>query len=119
MIKNGNITKSVIEEIFSICSIHGFSLNKIRYDLKERWNVDISHQSIQNMIMKTEMPDEDEFWTYSGYYLFDSLWTKISGKMEVYFSFYSTLNLTHIVSFDIASNGSQKDHLRFFRQIHR
>lgn len=105
--KNCNITKPVIEEILSIYSIHGSSLNKIRYDLKKRWRVDISHQSIQNMIIKSKIPDEDEFWTYSGYYLFDSLWTKINGKWKYILALFD-LKLNTIVSFDIASNESQK-----------
>ena len=47
---NCNITIPVIETIRRIYSIHGSSIYKIKYELKKQLKVDISHQSIENVI---------------------------------------------------------------------
>jgi len=53
---------------------------KIRFDLKQQHNVEISHQSIENILLESNYQFNYENWTYSGYYLFDSLWVKINGE---------------------------------------
>ena len=43
---NSNITLPVIDYIENSYQIHGSELHKIRFDLKQQHNVEISHQSI-------------------------------------------------------------------------
>ena len=52
---------------------------KIRFNLKPEHNIEISHQSIENILLKSYYEFDYENWSYSGYYLFDSLWVKING----------------------------------------
>lgn len=52
---------------------------KIRFNLKQEHNIEISHQSIENILLKSYYEFDYENWSYSGYYLFDSLWVKING----------------------------------------
>ena len=84
--ENCNITKPVIEYINEIYSVSGNSIYKIQYMLKRFFNVDISHQSIESCIISDENDDISVNESYSGYYLFDSLWTKINGVWNYFFS---------------------------------
>ena len=77
---NSNITLSVIECIENLYQIYGAGLHKIRFDLKQQHNIEISHQSIENIILNSNYQFDYDNWTYSGYYLFDSLWVKINGE---------------------------------------
>ena len=56
------------------------SLHKIRKSLKKEHNIEISHQSIENIIFYSNYEIEHENWTFSRYYLFNSLWVKQNGK---------------------------------------
>ena len=51
--ENANITIPVIEHIEYLYSYFNGSLHKIRKSLKEH-NIEISHQSIENIILKSE-----------------------------------------------------------------
>ena len=77
---NSNITLPVIECIENLYQIYGAGLHKIRFDLKQQHNIEISHQSIENIILNSNYQFDYDNWTYSGYYLFDSLWVKINGE---------------------------------------
>ena len=75
--------KPVIDCIQNLYSIFGNSIYKIKYWLKKKdYHINISHQSIENIILshKTEYKVKNE--PYSGYYLFDSLWIKINGQWK-------------------------------------
>lgn len=76
---NSNITLPVIECIKNLYQIYGAGLHKIRFNLKQEHNIEISHQSIENILLKSDYEFDYENWSYSGYYLFDSLWVKING----------------------------------------
>ena len=80
VLPNCNITIPVITEILKLFSIYGSSIYKIKNNLKQSFNVDISHQTIENIILSYEYKNKAESWTYSGYYSFDSLWVKIKGE---------------------------------------
>ncbi|MDR3062546.1 MAG: transposase family protein, partial [Methanobrevibacter sp.] len=43
-------------------------------------NIHVSHQSIQNWILKTPEHPKPEPMTLSGYYAFDAQWVKTNGK---------------------------------------
>lgn len=76
---NSNITLPVIDCIKNLYQIYGAGLYKIRFNLKQEHNIEISHQSIENILLKSYYEFDYENWSYSGYYLFDSLWVKING----------------------------------------
>lgn len=76
---NSNITLFVIDCIKNLYQIYGAGLHKIRFNLKQEHNIEISHQSIENILLKSDYEFDYENWSYSGYYLFDSLWVKING----------------------------------------
>ena len=76
---NSNITLPVIDCIKNLYQIYGAGLHKIRFNLKQEHNIEISHQSIENILLKSDYEFNYENWSYSGYYLFDSLWVKING----------------------------------------
>lgn len=76
---NSNITLPVINCIKNLYQIYGAGLHKIRFNLKQEHNIEISHQSIENILLKSYYEFDYENWSYSGYYLFDSLWVKING----------------------------------------
>ena len=77
---NSNITLPVIDCIENLYQIYGAGLHKIRFDLKQQHNIEISHQSIENIILNSNYQFNYKNWEYSGYYLFDSLWVKINGE---------------------------------------
>lgn len=85
-ILNSNITLPVIECIENLYQIYGAGLHKIRFDLKQQHNIEISHQSIENILLNSNYQFNYDNWTYSGYYLFDSLWVKINGEWNYIFS---------------------------------
>ena len=70
---NSNITLPVIDCIENLYQIYGAGLHKIRFNLKQQHNVEISHQSIENIILNSKYEFDYDNWYYSGYYLFDSL----------------------------------------------
>lgn len=76
---NSNITLPVIDCIKNLYQIYGAGLHKIRFNLKQEHNIEISHQSIENILLKSDYEFDYKNWSYSGYYLFDSLWVKING----------------------------------------
>lgn len=101
--ENCNITKPVIEYINEIYSISGNSIYKIQHMLKRFFNVDISHQSIESCIISDENDDISVNESYSGYYLFDSLWTKINGVWN-YFLVLFDVKLNSVVSMDLVES---------------
>lgn len=105
--KNCNITKPVIDEILMSYSINGSSIYKIKYELKKRFKVDISHQSIENIIKNYKNENKTEYWSYSGYYLFDSLWVKNNGEWWYLLSLFDVKQNT-LVSVDLVPNESEK-----------
>ena len=77
---NANITIPIIEHINHLYSYFNESLHKSLKSLKEY----ISRQNIKNNILNSDYQvnhNSDyqvnhDNWTFSGYYLFDSLWVK-------------------------------------------
>ena len=50
---NSNITLPVIDCINNLYQIYGVGLHKIRFNLKQEHNIEISHQSIENILLKS------------------------------------------------------------------
>ena len=50
---NSNITLPIIDCIENLYQIYGARLHKIRFDLKQHINIEISHQNIENIILNS------------------------------------------------------------------
>ena len=50
---NSNITVPVIDCIENLYQIYGAGLHKIRFDLKQQHNIEISHQSLENILLNS------------------------------------------------------------------
>lgn len=100
---NCNITLPVIEIVEKLFSINGNSIIQIRETLKEAHNVDISIQSIENIILAHESQEKYDNWSYSGYYLFDSLWSRINSVWKYTLALFD-IKLNTIVSFKLVES---------------
>ena len=100
---NANITIPVIEHVEYLYSYFNASPHKIRKSLKKEHNIEISHQSIENIIFNSNYEIEHKNWTFSGYYLFDSLWVKQNGKWKYLLALFD-LELNTIVSRELVDS---------------
>ena len=100
---NSNITIPVIEYIEYLYSYFNGNLHKIRKSLKKEHNIEISHQSIENIILKSEYEIKHENWTFLGYYLFDALWVKKNGNWKYLLALFD-LELNTIVAKELVDS---------------
>ena len=112
---NSNITIPLIDHIKYLYSNFGSSLHKIRKSLKREHKIEISHQSIENIILNSDYKINHANWTYSGYYLFDSLWVKKKGKWKYLLALFD-LKLNTIVSRELADSESVKTVYKFLEE---
>ena len=77
---NSNITYPVIKHIIHLYSLFTGSLHKIQKSLKIEHNIEISHQSIENIMLFSNFELEFNNWSLSGYYIFDALWVRKDGE---------------------------------------
>lgn len=78
--QNSNITYPVIEHVIHLYSFFTGSLHKIQKSLKVEHNIEISHQSIENIILFSDFELGVDNWSLSGYYIFDALWVRKDGE---------------------------------------
>ena len=112
---NSNITLPVIECIENLYQIYGAGLHKIRFDLKQQHNIEISHQSIENILLESNYQFDYQNWTYSGYYLFDSLWVKINGIWNYILALFD-VKLNTIVSVKLVDSEDSKTIYQFLNE---
>ena len=112
---NSNITLPVIDCIENLYQIYGAGLHKIRFDLKQQHNIEISHQSIENILLKSKYEFNYENRTYSGYYLFDSLWVKIKGKWNYLLALFD-VKLNTLVSVKLVESEDSKTIYQFLHE---
>lgn len=105
--ENKNVTKPVINCIRKLYSTFGNSIYKIQHYLKEQFKVDLSHQTIENIILSFKKEIKVQNWTYSGYYLFDSLWVKINGQWKYVLTLFD-VKMNTIVNYKIVNSESSK-----------
>ena len=87
----------VIDCIENLYQIYGAGLHKIQFDLKQQHNIEISHQSIENIILNSHYQFNYKNWYYSGYYLLESLWVKINGEWNYILALFD-FNLNTLIS---------------------
>ena len=112
---NSNITLPVINCIENLYQIYGASLHKIRFDLKQQHNIEISHQSIENILLSSNYQFNYGNWTYSGYYLFDSLWVKINGILNYILALFD-VKLNTLVSIKLVESEDSKTIYQFLNE---
>lgn len=112
---NSNITLPVIDCIENLYQIYGSGLHKIRFNLKQQHNVKISHQSIENILLNSNYEFNYQNWTYSGYYLFDSLWVKINGIWNYILALFD-VKLNTIVSIKLVQSEDSKTIYQFLNE---
>ena len=112
---NSNITLPVINCIENLYQIYGASLHKIRFDLKQQHNIEISHQSIENILLSSNYQFNYGNWTYSGYYLFDSLWVKINGIWNYLLALFD-VKLNTLVSIKLVESEYSKTIYQFLNE---
>ena len=112
---NSNITLPVINCIENLYQIYGASLHKIRFDLKQQHNIEISHQSIENILLSSHYQFNYDNWTYSGYYLFDSLWVKINGIWNYLLALFD-VKLNTLVSIKLVESEDSKTIYQFLNE---
>ena len=71
--------------------------------MKKEHNIEISHQSIENIILKSEYEIKHENWTFLGYYLFDALWVKKNGNWKYLLALFD-LELNTIVAKELVDS---------------
>jgi len=113
--ENKNITKPIINCIQDLYSTFGNSLYKIQYWLKKDYNVNISHQSIENIILSYKNDYNIKNWSYSGYYLFDSLWIKINGQWKYILALFD-LKLNTLINYKIVDSEDSKTIYQFINK---
>lgn len=92
--KNNNVSVLLKEKIVHLFDIFNGSLHKIKEILKEDWNTDISHQTIENVLLSNKNENKESCGNESGYYLFDVQYVKINGIWRYrYTLFDSKLNI--------------------------
>ena len=102
--------------MWSICTvIFSGSLHKIPKSLKKEHNIEISHQSIENIIFNSNYEIEHENWTLSGYCLFDSLWVKQKGEWKYLLALFD-LELNTIVSRELTDSETIDNIYNFLNQ---
>ena len=112
---NSNITLPVIECIENLYQIYGAGLHKIRFDLKQQHNIEISHQSIENILLNSNYQFNYDNWTYSGYYLFDSLWVKLNGEWNYILALFD-VKLNTLVSAKLVESEDSKTIYQFLNE---
>ena len=112
---NSNITLPVIDCIENLYQIYGAGLHKIRFDLKQQHNIEISHQSIENILLNSNYEFNYETRSYSGYYLFDSLWVKINGEWNYILALFD-VKLNTLVSIKLVDSEDSKTIYQFLNE---
>lgn len=92
--KNDNVSVLLKEKIVHYFDIFNGSLHRIKETLKEDWKTDISHQTIENVLLSNKNENKEIRINESGYYLFDVQYVKINGIWRYrYTLFDSKLNI--------------------------
>ena len=112
---NSNITLPVIDCIENLYQIYGAGLHKIRFDLKQQHNIEISHQSIENILLASNYQFNYQNWTYSSYCLFDSLWVKINGIWNYVLALFD-VKLNTLVSVKLVESEDSKTIYQFLNE---
>jgi len=112
---NSNYTHDFIEKTLELVAYFYGSLRAVAYKVKKDTRVSVSHQTIENWILKTKNPDKDKIKRFSGYYIFDVQWIKITGDWVYRFTLFDT-KFNAVVSDEIYSKENSKNIKEFLEK---
>ena len=105
----------VIDCIENLYQIYGARLHKIRFNLKQQHNIEISHQSIENILLKLKYEFNYENRTFSRYYLSDDLLVKIKCKWNYFLALFD-VKLNTLVSVKLVELEDSKTIYQFLHE---
>ncbi len=108
-------SKDVIDKICSTYATNGTSLRKIQETLRREDGIIISHQTVENILISYKDRDTPNKFSYSGYYLFDSLWVKIDGEWYYLLALFD-IELNTIVNYEIVESEDEKTLKQFIEK---
>ena len=114
VVENNNITNEIKDVIWKYYAIFKISLRKTQLILKSIHNINISYQSIEDIILSFKYSNKNKIEHYSGYYLFDSLWIKINGEWNYLYALIDSKYNT-IINLKMASSEKEKRNIHFLR----
>ena len=77
--------------------------------------IEISHQSVENILLNSGYVFDDKNWSYPRYYLFDSLWIKINGFYNYILALFDVKLNTLVLVKLVESEDSETIH-RFLKE---
>ena len=96
-----------------LCHIQDFT-KKDPINSKSIHNINISYQSIEDIILSFKYSNKNKIEHYLGYYLFDSLWIKINGEWNYLYALIDSKYNT-IINLKMASSEKEKEIYTFLR----
>jgi transposase-like protein len=115
---NSNFTHEFKEKCIELAGLFFGSIRKIAYKIKKDTGISISRQTIENWILGYEIPKTETSNRYSGYYIFDVEWIKLSGLWNYRFTLFdSKQNI--IVADDIYSEENSTNIQEFLEESAR
>ena len=113
--KNSNITNEIKDIIWKYYAIAMISIRNTQLILKLIHKINISYQAIEDIILSFNYSNKDKIETYSGYYLFDSLWVKINGTWNYLYALMDSKYNT-LVNLKMFSSEKKEEIYEFLRE---
>lgn len=105
---SSNITNEVIEIIREDYANYKASIYSIQKTLKRRYNIALSHESVEKIILSSQYDIRDELGRFSGNYIFDALWVKENCKWKYLLVLFDT-KFNTAVSFKLVDSESEEE----------
>ena len=112
------VTYELFFDIVDSYSLFASTLHKTTFYLKSAYNISISHQTVENVLLSLEKEIEFQPWTLSGYYLFDSLWVRSNGKWKYILTLFDA-KLNTVVSIKLVKSEDEKTIYKFLNNALR
>jgi len=106
--ENSNYSHDFIEKSLELVSYFYGYLRAVASKVKKDTGISVSHQTIENWILKTKNLNKDKIKRFSGYYIFDVQWIKIKGDWHYRFTLFDT-KFNSVVSDEIYSKENSKN----------
>ncbi|WP_323736288.1 hypothetical protein PXD04_10455 [Methanosphaera sp. ISO3-F5] len=112
-----SVSKRIMKIIQNYYAICGTPVRRIQEIMKRIHNVCVSYQEVQDIIVDYIIKYESNLETYSGYYVFDSLWVKIDEISDNYVYFFALFDVHHrtLVDYKIVEEENSTEVYNFLR----
>jgi len=112
---NNNFTNEFKSKSLELVGLFFGSLRNVAYKVKKDTGISVSHQTIENWVLKHQYENKDLLNRYSGYYIFDVEWVKIKGKWNYRFTLFDSKQNT-VVADEIFSEENSKNIKKFLKE---